>query len=116
MSDAYYLNLYQFSSQLVKDGHKHIKDGNVDFSRQIVRFLRNSSIVSILSSHEYTIGEPNWPLLRYKIDQLSAACIPEDPFQSGNVRTGPGFVQRTIHPEPALDGLELAGNHKEKQT
>ncbi len=70
MSETKFHDLHQFTTQLVATASEWAKNGDRDKARDIVRFIRNSQIVPILSAQSYQVGEPNWPLLRWKVDQL----------------------------------------------
>jgi hypothetical protein len=93
MAETNFHALHQFTTQLVATASQWAKDGDIDKARDVVRYIRNAQIVPILSAQCYVVGEPNWPLLRWKVDQLSQQCHPEEAISR---RTG---FPKNVHPE-----------------
>lgn len=77
MCDAEYLSLYRFTLSEVRAAIQRAGLGYKDESRQFLNFVTNARIVRIISSHEYTLPEPNWSLLQWELGNLAQACHPE---------------------------------------
>jgi hypothetical protein len=65
--------LRQFAQLFVAHGLDYAKDGQKDFARDIVRFLRNGRVLPILTAAGFDCSR-----LQGELDWLSLACHPED--------------------------------------
>jgi len=72
-------NLFSATKTRVATARQLCRQGQKDNARDVVRFVRNASILQILKAADFSnspFGEINWALLEWELSQLELECHP----------------------------------------
>ncbi len=74
---VYFLNLYRFTQMEVKSARADARAGRKDSARNVLRFIRNASVIEILKAADLScFPNVDVPLLNWELSQLETECHP----------------------------------------
>jgi hypothetical protein len=90
VNDAPFYKLYTYARIEIDRACALITNGDSDAARRIIYSLESSGIIAVLSSHTWTIEEPNWSHLQWRMGQIYLMCHPEEKIKKlqANGRNG----------------------------
>jgi hypothetical protein len=77
MNTSHYHSLYTFTKLRILDARRAAKNGRKDEARDILRYVRNASILDILRPIDFgTIFNVDIAHLQWQLDELELECHP----------------------------------------